>query len=209
MNQEHKYIYIYNTILILICGFILYMVLRPASTTSKSQNTRQQAINYPTKTNQAITSVDAMGNLSALSFPTGFILIWYPPDTKNSTLALVADTVPAGWAICDGTQGTPDLRGRFVLMASDTPNGAPGSKPHAIYASGGEENHQLSVDEMPSHIHPTRHLNTNNTQGGDSGLGIGPSIMDNNYGSLMAPTGGNQPHNLMTPFYSLVYVMKL
>ena len=82
MNQEHKYIYIYNTILILICGFILYILLRPVNNNSKSQNTRQQTINYPTKTNQAITSLDTMGNLSALSFPTGFILILYPPDTK-------------------------------------------------------------------------------------------------------------------------------
>ena len=99
------------------------MLLRPANTTSKSPNARQQAINYPTKTNQSIIDVDAIGNISALSFPTGFILIWYPPDPKNSTLALVADTVPAGWAICDGTKGTPDLRGRFVLMANDSSNG--------------------------------------------------------------------------------------
>ena len=24
-------------------------------------------------------------------------------------------TVPPGWAICDGTQGTPDLRNQFIL----------------------------------------------------------------------------------------------
>ena len=24
-------------------------------------------------------------------------------------------TVPYGWAVCDGTQGTPDLRDRFIL----------------------------------------------------------------------------------------------
>ncbi len=26
-----------------------------------------------------------------------------------------ADSIPAGWAICDGNNGTPDLRGRFVV----------------------------------------------------------------------------------------------
>ena len=202
MNQEHKYIYIYNTILILICGFILYMVLRPASTTSKSQNTRQQAINYPTKTNQAITSVDAMCNLSALSFPTGFILIWYPPDTKNSTLALVADTVPAGWAMCDGTQGTPDLRGRFVLMANDKPNSSYGSTPHPINQYSGEEYHVLTIAEMPYHNHRGGSSDSYGyAANGDwknvSGYG------DSGYQGLSAP------HPIMPPFYSLVYVMKL
>ena len=25
------------------------------------------------------------------------------------------NNIPFGWALCDGTNGTPDLRGRFVL----------------------------------------------------------------------------------------------
>ena len=28
-----------------------------------------------------------------------------------------ADAVPAGWALCDGANGTPDLRGRFLVGA--------------------------------------------------------------------------------------------
>jgi microcystin-dependent protein len=31
-------------------------------------------------------------------------------------------TAPTGWAICDGTNGTPDLRGRFVVGASSSAN---------------------------------------------------------------------------------------
>lgn len=38
--------------------------------------------------------------------PRGCILAW------NGT------TAPSGWAICDGTNGTPDLRGRFIRMAT-------------------------------------------------------------------------------------------
>jgi hypothetical protein len=59
---------------------------------------------------------------------------------------------PAGWAICDGTQGTQDLRFRFVLMASDTPNGVFGSSVHSIGGKGGEETHLLNKDEMPSEV---------------------------------------------------------
>ena len=61
----------------------------------------------------------------------------YPIDPDTNT----GDT---GWHICDGTNGTPDLRGRFILGASDG---------HAVGSTGGEENHTLNVNEMPSHTH--------------------------------------------------------
>ncbi len=28
-------------------------------------------------------------------------------------------TIPAGWFLCDGTHGTPDLRNRFVVMSGN------------------------------------------------------------------------------------------
>ena len=39
--------------------------------------------------------------------PSGGIIMWSGP----------ADTIPDGWALCDGTNGTPDLVNRFVLGA--------------------------------------------------------------------------------------------
>jgi hypothetical protein len=36
--------------------------------------------------------------------PTGTIIAW------NRT----SGAIPSGWAVCDGTNGTPDLRGRFL-----------------------------------------------------------------------------------------------
>ncbi len=38
------------------------------------------------------------------SLPKGIILAWYAKEGK----------VPNGWAVCDGTSGTPDLRNRFL-----------------------------------------------------------------------------------------------
>ena len=35
----------------------------------------------------------------------GIIVMWSGADTD----------VPAGWVLCDGTNNTPDLRGRFIL----------------------------------------------------------------------------------------------
>lgn len=37
-------------------------------------------------------------------------------------LPFAGTTAPAGWAICDGSNGTPDLRGDFVVGAANTAN---------------------------------------------------------------------------------------
>ena len=50
--------------------------------------------------------VTVMGKL----VPSGVILMW-----SGST-----DTIPAGWALCNGQDGTPDLTDRFILGAGKT-----------------------------------------------------------------------------------------
>ena len=45
---------------------------------------------------------------SGSSVPSGTIVLW------SGTLA----TIPSGWFLCNGQNGTPDLRNRFVIGAS-------------------------------------------------------------------------------------------
>ncbi len=45
---------------------------------------------------------------SGETVPTGGIIMWSGAE------------VPEGWALCDGTDGTPDLQNRFVVGAGDT-----------------------------------------------------------------------------------------
>lgn len=52
---------------------------------------------------------DQKGNYSSIDI-SGIIIMWYGDKNK----------IPSGWAACDGTKGTPDLRGQFVRMYSDT-----------------------------------------------------------------------------------------
>lgn len=56
------------------------------------------------------------------ALPAGVILNWF------GSIA----TVPAGWAVCDGNNGTPDLRDRFVKGAggSSAPGSNGGSSTH-------------------------------------------------------------------------------
>jgi hypothetical protein len=76
--------------------------------------------------------------------PKGAIIIWS------------GNALPNGWALCDGQNGTPDLRDKFV-------RGAPGLGP---YASGGSDTH---AHTSPAHLHsvdPPATTTGNNSGGG-------------------------------------------
>lgn len=83
----------------------------------------------------------------------------------------------------------------FLLAAGST---------YSAGDTGGEAEHTLTVDEMPSHTHP----NTT-SQGGTSGSGwYLRHIQSGNNGSIATGSrGGDQPHNNMPP-YLAVYVWK-
>lgn len=70
------------------------------------------------------------------SIPKGVIVMW------SGTLA----TIPAGWALCDGTNGTPDLQNKFIRGATTTT--LPGTK-------GGADTVTLATTNLPSHAHTT------------------------------------------------------
>lgn len=53
-------------------------------------------------------------------------------------------TIPTGWAICNGQNGTPDLRDRFIVGAGRSYN--PG-------ATGGSDTVTLSTNQIPAHSH--------------------------------------------------------
>lgn len=74
--------------------------------------------------------------------PSGLVAMW----------SGAADAIPAGWALCDGSNGTPDLRGRFILGSTDEVD-EEGNTAHQIGETGGEATHTLTEDEMPQHGH--------------------------------------------------------
>ena len=88
------------------------------------------------------------------------------------------------------------VHGRFLFGADDS---------HQVGERGGELEHTLTVDEMPSHNHGIPH----------GYLGLTPAEINISYSDTMKTgthqpttyTGGNQPHNNMPP-YEVVYIWK-
>lgn len=103
--------------------------------------------------------------------------------------------IPDGWALCDGNNGTPDLRGRFVL-------GAGGG--YDVNAKGGEENHVLTVEEMPSHKHNVKSI----IRSGGSGSTVHSVDSTGSRTEITESAGGNAAHNNMPPYWALCYIMK-
>lgn len=140
------------------------------------------------------------GNVSG-GIPTGAIMLW----------SGAAENVPAGWHVCDGTEGTPDLRGRFVLGANAA---------HTVGETGGEETHTLTVDEIPKHSHyeladfsggvVAPLVSRHGTGSSATGRYFPSSTSEGQYKKLgTEPTGNDKPHNNMPPYYVLCYIMKI
>jgi len=206
------YIYFALTIIIII---VLYFALNSYDYSNEhlvniSNEALQDIAKVFNTDNLIVTNATITGSLNLL--PKGVIVMW------NGTMP------PTGWVLCDGTNGTPDLRGRFII---GTGQGS-GLTNRKLNDSGGEENHILSTNEMPSHTHPYfdsiwienyPYFSSNfgngvlkNNDFGDNLFGTaGGYDGDNNvigYNTNTKSTGGGQPHNNMPPFYALTYIMK-
>jgi microcystin-dependent protein len=161
------------------------------------------------------------------AFPTGIITVW------KGTVA----TIPTGYHLCDGTNGTPDLRDKFVV-------GAGGS--YTPGDTGGSDSKTLTNSELPSHDHTAtianngahehfvanvdtaiggQNLIATNTMADTGNLGTSSSY--NLGGSATAATigltstagthnhtididstGDGLPFDIRPPYYALCYIMK-
>ena len=106
--------------------------------------------------------------------------------------------IPSGWQICDGSNGTPDLRNRFLVGAGDRYNKGD---------IGGEDFHTLTIAEMPSHNHKLPVGWANLSKGWMHGVGsFGAELSSLNISSSPTYTdfiGGNQPHENRPPYYAV------
>lgn len=143
--------------------------------------------------------------------PSGGIILW-----SGST-----GSIPSGWFLCDGSNGTPDLRNRFVVGAGSS---------YAVGATGGADSVTLSTSQIPSHTHTfsgttstigdhTHSLPDGFGQDGypaieaagptGANLSTGPAgAHSHTFSGTTAATGSGSSHENRPPYYALAYIMK-
>lgn len=112
------------------------------------------------------------------------------------------DTIPPGWHLCDGTDGTFDLRGMFVLGAGGAYN---------LGDDGGSEEVTLTVEQMPQHRHTYYSAPISKTvKVSSSTSSTAPTITDRYSADQESqPAGSSQPHPNMPPYKALYYIQKI
>lgn len=158
--------------------------------------------------------------------PLGSIIMW------SGSIA----SIPSGWALCDGTSGTPDLRNRFIVGAGST---------YAVGDTGGANSVTLTVNDIPSHTHTfsgttstasitgqvgadiksansagssstgvfsgTKVANTDDV--GGSGGSMNDISMNashsHTFSGTTAAAGTGGSHENRPPYYALAYIMKV
>jgi microcystin-dependent protein len=154
--------------------------------------------------------------------PMGGIIMW------SGAVA----SIPTGWALCDGTNGTPDLRERFIVGAGgDNPtvavNGTFGG-PYNPNTTGGSNGVTLTTAQMPSHNHSMgsagshQHMVKEVSRGDEGNSGTDQSIGSHDEGGTekytsfdgahthtINNTGGGGAHENRPPYYALAFIMKL
>ena len=167
-----------------------------------------------TSTTQIATTAFVVNAITNSAIPAGVILLW-----SGSII-----NIPAGWALCNGASGTPDLRNRFIVGAGST---------YAVNAVGGSANAVVvdhthtatSVVTDLGHNHAdgafNRLLQVTNTQTatstdfstGEPNLTSSGNIQSNTTGitvtTTVANTGVSSIDANLPPYYALAYIMKL
>ena len=160
------------------------------------------------------TSLSVTGNISAGTagafsgygtIPIGGIVMW-----SGS-----ASNIPDGWKLCNGSSGTPDLRGRFIVGYD--PNEA---SYNAVGKTGGANTVTLSEAQMPRHYH--EYVGDDQLRNIESGCSTlmrytstrydADSRTGGNYYSGVFGTsyaGSGQAHENRPPYYALCFIMRV
>lgn len=129
--------------------------------------------------------------------------------------------IPYGWFLCDGTNGTPDLRGMFVV-GYDNRN----AEYNTIGKTGGTKEVMLTTQQMPKHtplgtVSIPDHTHTYQlavkgrgyqTKSDDNPLTTNQNSQTTSSGGgtfnvSMNEIGGDQPHENRPPYYVLAKIM--
>lgn len=165
----------------------------------------------PTAANSVYTTQVATTAFVHDVLPRGVIMLWSGSSAS----------IPVGWALCNGSSSTPDLRDRFVVGAGTT---------YAVAATGGSANavvvshtHTKTLSNAGTHSHSVTMRSSGSGSGSFTGGGIDTScanVQADQFGAITT-SAGDHSHSLtidstgvsgtnqnLPPYYALCYIMK-
>ena len=161
-------------------------------------NRRPLIINSSAEQIQELTDSDSL--IGNGTIPVGGIIMW------SGTIA----SIPSGWALCNGSNSTPDLRNTFVIGAHSDSSGAKTTVTGSATQSGGDKDAVL-----PAHSHV--HNNVITEEGSEFSIGPGSRSasstndateitgIDASGSASTTQTGTNAN---LPPYFALAYIMR-
>lgn len=157
-----------------------------------------------------VSNFATKAEVSSSSIPSGLICMWS------------GATVPTGWALCNGSNGTPDLRDRFIVGSGSS---------YSLGAKGGSASVTLTTAQIPSHTHTgttgdatvqyrgamgqsQSYLNSYEKgypmadeydNGGKGTISLGTHT----HTFTTSSSGSGSSHENRPPYYALAFIMKL
>ena len=165
----------------------------------KSPSTGAQGSTGPTGAQGATGSTGAQGPSGSTGIPSGVIMMW----------SGAANAIPSGYVLCNGSNGTPDLRGRFVVGYSNTDGDydvgdTGGAKTDTVTISG-SDTVNITVSGTTSNVN----LNYNSPNPLTSMYSqSNHSHSFSGSGSDTVNISGSDTVNTRPPYYALCYIMK-
>lgn len=146
----------------------------------------------------------------------------------GSISAYSGENIPTNWLKCNGqavsragypelfntigtTYGSGDGSTTFNLpnISERVIVGNNGDGEFSLGNTGGEKEHALTINEMPSHTHLYRaSIGAGNAEGTLNFGEQNGSVISGTYGNAIQNTGGSQAHNNMQPYIALNYIIK-
>ncbi len=189
-------------------------------TASGNENVRVDTdLKYNPVTN-TLTATNFAGSGTGLTgieaFVTGMIILW----------SGAANAIPSGFVLCNGSNSTPDLRGRFVVGYSNTDGD------YDVGDAGGSKQVTLSESQLPSHNHSAsssvndpghfhsyidqyvvinngyRPWPANNNDCAQRNINTGSQTTGISVSTTIGNTGSGSAIENRPPYYALCYIMK-
>ena len=132
--------------------------------------------------------------IGAGTIPVGGIIMW------SGSIA----SIPTGWALCNGSSGTPDLRDRFIVGAGNN---------YSVAGVGGTTDSQL-----PAHTHNVTNGSANSftavtsvsdesiNQGGGGGVNVADQESSTTF--TIQSAGISSTNQNLPPYYALAFIMR-